>query len=98
MVYLPVILCLAVVVLFFVWERRTRYAFIIRVKQGQATLVRGKVDAVFVTDVQRICQLWNIADGEIRGVRRGANVYIKVRGGIPQSQRQAFQNAWNHPR
>ena len=75
---------------------RSRREFIIKISSTEASLIKGEVDEEFVTDIWRICQLWNITEGTVTGIQVGGRIKIHVGGGIAKSHRQAFQNAWNH--
>ena len=75
---------------------RKRREFVIIISSTEAKLIKGEADEEFITDVWRICQLWNITQGTVTGIQVGGRIKINVSKGIDQSHRQSFQNAWNH--
>ncbi len=92
-----VAMCMAVVALLGWNLLRPAERFMLRIEGGRVTLVRGHVNEAFITDAHRICQLWGITEGTIRGIGIGQRVRIEVDGGIPAEHTRAFQNAWDHP-
>ncbi len=78
------------------WQIRSRYAFVIRVAAGKASLHRGEVVEEYLKDVEQICKLWGFTEGVVVGVREAGKIKIRCAGGIAKSHRQAFQNAWNY--
>lgn len=76
---------------------RRRAAFVIAIHESKPTLLRGEARGDYLTDVERLCQLWSVREGRIIGVSGPKGMKIEVDGGIPQEHRRAFQNAWDHP-
>lgn len=89
------LLCLVVAVVVALASRQ-RVVFTIRLDGGKAVEVTGDVDEAFVKDVQRICALFGVGSGEVRGVATPRGLRIDCRGEAQQQQR-AFQNAVDHP-
>ncbi len=72
--------------------------FRLMIENGRVVRTMGDVPETFITDVERICALWGITAGTIRGVPVGTTrIRIQVSGDIPQEHARAFQNAWDHP-
>lgn len=87
----------ALVVAVAAWTGRPRRVFVLRVTAGRARLESGTAPEAFVADVEAICHLWKVGEGEVRGYRQGTRVTrIRVRGEIA-SCAQAVRNAWRHP-
>lgn len=78
-------------------SRPSGAVFTVEVSDGHASTSHGEPPESFVQDVERICRLWGVTDGEVHGVRRAGRFKIVVTGGIPTKHAQAFQNAWNYP-
>ena len=70
--------------------------FVIEIRDGIID-VQGDVPEEYVKDVERICELWAIKRGVIKGVRRGKQIDIDVGGGIDKQHAMAFKNAWRIP-
>ena len=65
---------------------------------GKVIRAKGDVSDRYIQDVERMCDFWSIDAGRIIGTRRAkGRLRITVSRGISQQNRQAFQNAWDHP-
>ncbi|MFG0249401.1 MAG: DUF3634 family protein [Phycisphaeraceae bacterium JB051] len=75
---------------------KRQYQFILTITDGQVQRTHGQVDEAFVNDVQRICELFNVKQGTVKGVAgiKGVNI---VCAGPVKAQQRAIQNAMNHP-
>ena len=70
--------------------------FVIEVRDGEVC-VKGDAPEEYVKDVQRICELWGIERGVVKGRSRGDRVEIVVGSGIDRQHAMAFKNAWRNP-
>jgi hypothetical protein len=93
---LPIILIAAAVIGVMAATARPKTLFEIQIVDGQPSVGSGDPPAAFVEDVERICQLWQIDSGAIRGVAAGQGVDLLVKGNAAR-QTQAFVNAWRNP-
>lgn len=87
--------CLIVVlVIFKVWKKQ--YLFILTISDGKPQVTYGKVSIEFIEDVQRICKLFSVQNGTIKGVqgRKGINL---ICDGPIKAQQHAIKNAMDHP-
>lgn len=76
------------------WKKQ--YLFIITITDGKPNLTHGQIDDQFMDDVARICELFSVRQGVIKGVagRQGTNILCD---GPIHAQQRAIQNAMNHP-
>ncbi|MEX0655103.1 MAG: DUF3634 family protein [Phycisphaeraceae bacterium] len=80
------------------YTTRGRPAFVIRIRHGEPAVVKGDPPATFVTDVRRICELFDVQRGRIVGIRKGRHkIDLRFGGGLPESVHWQLRNAWNHP-
>ena len=78
--------------------RHRRRRFVIDIDGGKVIRAKGDVSDRYIQDVERMCDFWSIDAGRIIGTRRAkGRLRITVSRGISQQNRQAFQNAWDHP-
>lgn len=73
---------------------RPRFDFVVRIRDGKATVVKGKVEPGFVVDCERIARDNGVERGEIRGRSRGGDVSLVFSAGIPSRLHQRFRNAY----
>ncbi len=76
---------------------RMHTLFVLRIRNGQAVLLRGKAPPGFVDACNDICRLYRIERGEIRGVRGAGTVQLRFSNDIPERARQPFRNVWTPP-
>jgi len=76
------------------WKRQ--YVFILTITDSTLTLTHGQINEDFFEDVQRICKLFSVHDGQIKAVQGRKGVNLICTGSI-KSQQRALQNALNHP-
>jgi hypothetical protein len=78
-----------------VWSMtRSRYAFEIRIHDGQPSLRRGKVTAAFLTHVALVCQETGVVHGWIGGRWHGKRVALCFSRQFPPGVRQRLRNDW----
>jgi hypothetical protein len=75
---------------------KRQYQFILTITDGKVQLTHGKIDGAFVNDVQRICELFGVKQGTVKGVAGIKGMNIVCTGPVKARQR-AIQNAMNHP-
>lgn len=79
-----------------VWSAlRPRYEFVLRIRDGQVTPVRGKVTAAFLEVATEIVRENGVERGWIAGERHGKRVRLAVSHGFPAGPAQRLRNAWN---
>ncbi|QQE13695.1 DUF3634 family protein [Planctomycetota bacterium] len=71
--------------------------FVIKIEGGLVARVKGEAPEEYLKDVERICELWGIETGIIKGVGRGERIEVEVGGGIDKQHAMAFKNAWRNP-
>lgn len=88
--------CITVVVWMLLMPRRD---FVIRIENGQARLVRGKVPPGLVQDVGEVCRDAGVYSGSVWGYRRGRGLGLRLNfsGDIPEPCRQRLRNLMNLP-
>jgi hypothetical protein len=59
-------------------------------------LTHGQVDVQYIEDVARICELFGVREGTIKGANGRKGINILCDGPI-KAQRRALQNAMDHP-
>lgn len=93
-VYFITTCVIALLILLKVWKKQ--YLFILTITDGKPQLTHGTVNAEFIEDVQRICKLFSVQQGIIKGVkgRKGINIICE---GPVKAQYLAIKNAMNHP-
>jgi hypothetical protein len=69
--------------------------FIIAIKNGIASLSRGKAPSKLVSEFSSIAQEQNILRGTIYGVRSSKGVTLDFSPSISDKDRQRFRNIWN---
>lgn len=84
------LLGLAVAGLWMLW--RSRYVFIVRIRNGRPSVARGKVMKAFLEDVAEVCSRENVSSGTIKGVRKGNRIVMVFSRGIPPYCRQQLRN------
>jgi hypothetical protein len=72
---------------------RPQYLFVIRIENGAARVVHGKVPQPWLDEINEICRHSQVADGSIKGVRRHRRVALVFSRHIPPPCRQRFRNA-----
>jgi hypothetical protein len=68
--------------------------FLVRIRDGQATVDRGRVTTAFVGAVQDLCREHGVSTGEIRGYSNGSVIRLWFAAGIPEVFRQQLRNWW----
>lgn len=56
--------------------------FVVRVRDGQPTAVRGKVTGAFLTAVADVFRVFKLSAGEVRGVARGRGIALRFSSGV----------------
>lgn len=84
---------LAAVVISWVLASRRR-VFVIRIRDGVAVLVRGKVSPAFVAEVGDVVKRFNIRHGAIYGVPKRGKVGLSFSRSVPATSHQALRNVW----
>ena len=69
-------------------------AFIVRVRAGSAKVVKGKLTAAFIQELEDVCRQNQIKYVTLRGVRRGRRVALVFSPSIPMSCQQQLRNVW----
>lgn len=93
---LPIVLLASAVIGVLAAAARPKTAFEISIEEGSPIVTAGEPPTTFVLDVQRICGMWGIESGIIRGVEAGQATELVVKGAAAD-QTQAFVNAWRNP-
>ena len=82
----------------FVWAAwsmlQPRYAFEIRIRQGNPRVRRGKVTATYLKRVADVCQDAGVAQGWIGGVQQGRKIALRFSRHFPPSPQQRLRNEW----
>jgi hypothetical protein len=71
-----------------------RRVFVIRIRQGVATVARGKLPPAFVAEVGDVIRRFGIRQGTIHGVPRRGKVGLGFSRSIPAQSHQALRNVW----
>lgn len=75
------------------WRPRPEWEVLIR--DGQATVVHGKVNGRFVAECQMICDQWKVSRGRVAGSRNpDGRISLRFSREIPPQHHQRFRNAW----
>ena len=82
----------AIAVFWLAW--RPRYEFVIRIDNGMARAVQGKVTGAFVHQVGQACAEFTVIDGWVAGVRRGKRLSLAFSRSIPPQCQQRLRNNW----
>jgi hypothetical protein len=69
--------------------------FVIRVEDGVARLVRGKVTQAFLQQIDETCDRHQVRHAVVRGVANGSRIALAFSGDIPAPCRQQLRNIWN---
>lgn len=94
---LPVLLIAVAVIGVMAAVARPRTVFEIVIKEGVPNIASGDPPEGFFRDVQRICKLWEIRSGSIRGIEVGSRVDLVFKGEHTRRHSRALLNAWRHP-
>jgi hypothetical protein len=89
-ILLPVALFVAAAIVF-LWHR---HAFIVRIKQDEPRVLKGKVTAAFLHDVMSICHEAGIRRGWLGGLWRGKRIVLVFSWHFPPRVRQRLRNLW----
>src|SRR5262249_4336862 len=76
------------------WGPAAHAHFVVRIDSGAARLVRGKVTAALLRQVEEICQEHGVRGGEVYGRLWGRRVRLSFSRGIPPACRQRLRNVW----
>jgi len=68
--------------------------FVVRVRNGTATTVHGKVTEAFLTTIAEVFDEFGLESGEIRGLARGRRIALWFSSGIPAGACQRLRNWW----
>jgi hypothetical protein len=91
----PLLLVLSVIAVAVVWAiLRPAGVFVVRVRQGKASAVRGKATDAFLSEVAEVFREFGIASGEVRGVARGRRIALWFSSRVPPAARQRLRNWW----
>lgn len=71
---------------------RPRPAFVIRIRAGEATVVRGKTTASILTAVADVCRQSGVTSGTISGLPYGKRVRLKCSSNISLGCQQQLRN------
>ena len=94
-IWIGIGISLAVILLIVInWKRQ--YVFVLTLTQGKLQLTYGQIDDVLFEDIQRICKLFNVRQGQIKAVQGTKGLNILCTGDI-QAQQQAIRNALDYP-
>jgi hypothetical protein len=92
-------LFLLALVLIVVWGLysavQPRPVFVVRVEDGKARAVRGKVTPAFLQQIGETCDRHAVRRGVVRGVANGSRIALAFSGDIPPSCRQQLRNIWH---
>jgi hypothetical protein len=69
--------------------------FVIRIEDGDARVVAGKVAPAFLHEVRETCGRHGVKRGAVRGVVRGRRIGLEFPGAMPPACRQQLRNLWN---
>lgn len=72
-----------------------RPVFVVRVEDGKARVVRGKVTQAFLQEIGETCDRHGVKRGGVRGVANGSRIALAFSGDIPPSCRQQLRNLWH---
>jgi hypothetical protein len=72
-----------------------RPAFVVALKDGKASVRRGKVHPRFLRSCEEIAADGAIPHGTITGVPRGRGVSLAFSRDVPEAAHQRFRNAWS---
>jgi hypothetical protein len=69
--------------------------FVVRVEEGKARVVRGKVTQTFLQEIGETCARHGVRRGVVRGIANGSRIALAFSGGIPATCRQQLRNLWH---
>ncbi|MDX1682514.1 MAG: DUF3634 family protein [Phycisphaeraceae bacterium] len=70
--------------------------FALEIENGEIAGRRGEVPPGFERDVERLCRLWQVESGQIRGRQIGGRWEVTCSGETEKCAR-ALENALDHP-
>ena len=68
--------------------------FEVRIKDGKAELIRGKITQAFVKECGEICRQEDLEAIVVYGVNSDYGVRLEFSANTPVSTRQKFRNIW----
>ncbi len=71
-----------------------QFAFIVRVRNGDLRLMRGKVTRAFLQVIQEHCQQHDVRNGWVGGAWRGRRITLVFSRSIPPPCQQQLRNLW----
>lgn len=78
-----------------VWSYlQMRYAFQVRIRNGEPRLRRGKVSAAFLSSLGEQCRNERIHRGWVGDLHRGRQVQLRFSRNIPAPCQQRLRNEW----
>jgi hypothetical protein len=93
--YFVVVLVALFVLAAWWWGPAASAQFVVRIDDGAARLVRGKVAAAMLRQVEEICREHGVRRGEVYGRLWGRRrVRLAFSRGIPPACRQRLRNVW----
>lgn len=69
-----------------------RPVFVVLIRDGKATVRRGKVPGRLLVDWEELSRDSGIRNAKIRAYRRRRQVALRFSSGVPEEQRQKFRN------
>ena len=90
------LLALGLIVVWGVWSAiHPQPVFVVRVEDGKARAVRGKVTPAFLQQIGETCDRHGVRRGVVRGMANGSRIALAFSGSIPPSCRQQLRNLWH---
>lgn len=81
------------IVLYFLLWAPPMPVFVVRIRNGVATLSNGKVTDAFLQEVTAQCAAAGIDTAEVRGVPWGSQIRLSFKS-VPQEVQQRLRNWW----
>ena len=92
-VVLPLLVAAAAIAAWWLIARPAA-VFVVRVRDGRAEATRGKATDAFLAVVAEVFAEFQIARGEVRGVRRGRRIALGFSANVPPAACQRLRNWW----
>lgn len=73
---------------------RPQYEFVLRIRNAEVQVLRGKVSSAFLREFGELCARENLSSGTIRGVKKGPHTALAFSREIPTPNQQQIRNIW----
>jgi hypothetical protein len=71
-----------------------RFAFIVRIANGELRLKKGKITQAFRHEIRELCAEHGVRNGWVRGAWQGRRITLVFSNSIPPPCQQRLRNTW----